>query len=217
VRKLLREKWRSVPAHIRKGLVRLYIVASSLWVLWSGSQILVFLNTYPYRPGHFSSLFWTLLFVPIGGPILFVLAFWIFEGFRRPQMDFGNLRDKVAIDIMFRPDIAAYEFLATGNLFGKKAQRVRLDVKGLSDEQKMVLPTEFYTHGSDGVDPNELCKIFGYSRGQAMVEHLAQLFEKWGYLDRNQMLNKVVDEELDRRKRRAYAYLESKNTPARTP
>lgn len=175
--KLLREKWRSIPAHIRKGLVRLYIVSSSLWVLWFGSQILVVLNTYRYSLAPLK-LFWYLLFVPIGGPMLFVLGFWIFEGFRKPQIDFGNLRNKIAIDIMFRPDIAAYEFLATGNLFGKKVQRVRLDAKSLSDEQKMVLPTEFYTNGSDGVDPNELCKIFAYPTGQLMVEHLAELFEK---------------------------------------
>jgi hypothetical protein len=209
MRKLLREKWRSVPAHIRKGLVRLYIVASSLWVVWFGSQILILLNDYPYHSARLPSLFLALLVLPIGGPMLFALAFWIFEGFRKPQIDVRNLRDKVAIDIMFRPDIAAYEFLATGNLFGKKVQRVRLDAKSLSEEQKMALPPEFYGYGPDTVDPNELCQAFAYPTGKLMVEHLAELFEKWGYIDRNQLLNKVIDEELDRRKRRAYAYLES--------
>jgi hypothetical protein len=38
-----------------------------------------------------------------------------------------------------------------------------------------------------------------------MIEHLALLFTKWGDVDRNQMLNKIIDEEVDRRKRKASA------------
>jgi hypothetical protein len=169
----LHKEWPRVPAHIRSGFVRLYIVASSLWVVWFGIQILVALNTYPYRQEHINSLILTLLFVPIGGPILFRLALWIFAGFRRPQKNFGNLRDKVEMDIMFRPDIAAYEFLATGYLFGKKCKKVRLDAKSLSNDQKMILPREFYTNESDGVDPGKLCEIFAYPTGQDLVQRTA--------------------------------------------
>lgn len=194
--KPIREKWRSVPAHIRKGLLRLYIAVSTLWVVWFGYQILVV----PVR--YISRLFWTLLFVPIGGPILFFIVLWIFEGFRKPQIEIGHLRDRIATDILFRPDVAAYEYLATGSYLGeKKLPRVRLDEKSLSAEQKAALPTEFY--GPNGVDPNELAKYFGYQSGEAMLDHLVQLFAKWGYVDRNQMLNKIIDEELDRRRRKA--------------
>jgi hypothetical protein len=59
--------------------------------------------------------------------------------------------------------------------------------------------------GPNGVDPNELAKIFAYPSGKLMVDSVAELFIKWGYLDRNQMLNKIIDEEVDRRKRKASA------------
>jgi hypothetical protein len=198
--KPLHSTWQSIPAHIRKGLLRLYIVASSLWMVWVAGRIVIVVNSHPYS--SVSLLFWTMLLVPLGSPILFFLAFWVFDGFRKPKMDFGNLRHRVAIKIMFRPDIAAYEYLATGSLFGNEHQRFRLDANSLSREQKIVLPTEFYTNGPDGVDPNELAKLFGYHSGEDMLDRLARLFEKWGYVDRNQMLNKVLDEELDRRKRK---------------
>jgi hypothetical protein len=36
-----------------------------------------------------------------------------------------------------------------------------------------------------------------------MIERLALFFSKWGCLDRNQMLNKIIDEEVARRRRKA--------------
>jgi hypothetical protein len=180
------EKWRTVPAHIRTGLIRLYIVVSALWVVWFGYQIIVVLNNHPYGQvwRYILRPLWTLLFVPIGGPILFFIGMWIVEGFRKPQIDIGDLRDRIAMDILFRPDVAAYEYLATGSLYGKKGPRVRLDEKSLSTEQKAALPHEFY--GPAGVNPNDLARIFAYSSGEAMIERLTQLFAKWGYVDRNQ-------------------------------
>ena len=203
--KPFREKWRSVPTHIRKGFLRLYIVVSTLWVVWFGYQIVVVLNSHPYGPvwRYISRPFWTLLSVPVGGPMLFIIVIWTFEGFREPQVNIGNLRDRIATDILFRPDIAAYEYLATGSLYGETRPRVRLDEKSLSAEQKAALPNDFY--GPNGVDPNELAKIFAYLSGEAMIDHLAELFRKWGYVDRNQMLKNAIDEEVDRRKRKASA------------
>ena len=104
---------------------------------------------------------------------------------------------------MFRPDVAAYEYLTTGDLLGKKVQKFRLNEEQLSDDQKVLLPSEFY--GPDGVDPDEFAKLFGYHSGDRMIERLGQFFIKWGYLDRDEMLNKIIDEELDRRKRKASA------------
>jgi hypothetical protein len=181
------------------------MVVSPLWVVWFGYQIVVVINSHRYSPvwRDISPLFWTLLFVPAGGPILFFIVIWIFEGFRKPQIEIGNLRDRVATDILFRPDVAAYEYLATGSFFGKKWPRFRLAVESLSAEQKASLPNEFC--GSNGVDPDEMAKLFGYTSGKAMIEHLALLFTKWGDVDRNQMLNKIIDEEVDRRKRKASA------------
>lgn len=181
--KPFREKWHSVPPHIRKGLLRLYIVVSPLWVVWFGYQIIVVGPVWRY----ISRLFWTLLFMPLGSPILFFIVVWIFEGFRKPQIDVGNLRDRIATDILLRPDVAAYEYLATGSLFGQKGPKVRLDEKRLSAEQKAVLPNEWVAYGQNGVDPNEVAKIFGYHSGEAMIDRLGQLFAKWedlGHLEK---------------------------------
>lgn len=194
-----------LPVHVITGLFRLYIFASSLWLAWFVYQIIVVINIHPYAPvwRSISGLFWTMLLVPVGGPILFFIAVWIYEGFRKPHIEIGNLRDRIATDILFRPDIAAYEYLATGSLFGKKSPRFRLNAESLSAEEKAVLPSEFY--GSNGVDPNEMAKLFGYTSGKEMIERLALLFTKWGYLERNELLNKAIDEELDRRIRKASA------------
>jgi len=203
--KPFRDKWQSLPTHIRKGLLRLYTAVSSLWLLWFGYQLVVVINNHSYGPiwRYISELFWTLWLVPIGGPILLFMVIWIVEGFRKPQFNIGNLRERVATDILFRPDIAAFEYLATGSLFGKKEQRFRLDENRLSTEHKAVLPNEFY--GANGVDPDEFAKLFGYQSGDALIDSLSRLFVKWGYLDRDQMLNKVVDEEVDRRRRKVSA------------
>jgi hypothetical protein len=122
-----KRKEKGLPAHIIKGLLRLYIGVSSLWIVWFGYQILGVVNSHPYAPVWrlISGLFWTLLFVPVAAPILFFIAVWIYEGFRKPHIEIGNLRDRIATDILFRPDIAAYEYLATGSLFGKKSPRFR--------------------------------------------------------------------------------------------
>ncbi len=194
-----------LPAHIRKGLLRLYIGVSSLWVAWFCYQIFVIVNSHHYAPVWrlISGQFWAMLLVPVGSPILFFIALWIYEGFRKPHIEIGNLRDRIATDILFRPDIAAYEYLATGSLFGKKSRRFRLNSENLSADEKAVLPSEFYE--SNGIDPNEMAKLFGYASGKEMTEHLILLFTKWGYLERSQLLNKVIDEELDRRMRKASA------------
>jgi hypothetical protein len=94
VLKRLHKKWRSIPAHIRKGLLRLYIVVTLLWIGWYGSQIVAVLNSHSYGPvwRYVSRLFWMLLLVPIGGPILLFILIWVSEGFRKPQVDVGNLR-----------------------------------------------------------------------------------------------------------------------------
>jgi hypothetical protein len=66
------------------------------------------------------------------------------KGFRTNRIDIGNLRDRIATDILLRPDVAAYEYLATGSFFGKPAPRVRLDEKTLTTQQKAVLPSDFF-------------------------------------------------------------------------
>jgi hypothetical protein len=175
-----RKNWLNLPAHIRKGLLRLYIAVSALWIVYFGYLIVVVLDGHRYGLAttaevlnraivtivwhYVSGLFWALLFVPVGGPILFFIAIWIFEGFRKPQIEIGNLRDRIATDILFRPDVAAHEYLATGSLFGKKSPRFRLAVESLSDEQKASLPNEFY--GSNDAAPMKWRNYLAIRRGK---------------------------------------------------
>jgi hypothetical protein len=208
--KSLHEKWRGLPAHIRNGSLRLYLVICALCVVWFGYKILNVFERHSYYGPKWEDvvpLFWALLLVPVGGPILFFAAIWILEGFRKPQIKVGNLRDVVARDILCRPDIVAYEFLATGMFLGRKwGTKHQLNEKSLTADQKAMLPVEFY--GPKGVDPDAIAQYFAYPSGQAMVDHVANLFKKWGYLDRDQMLNKVIDEEVDRRWRKATAHFQ---------
>jgi hypothetical protein len=74
----------TVPPHVRRGLLRLYLAVATPWVAWFGYQILDSLNRHPYRPWRYvSGFFWALLIVPIGGPVLFLVAIWVLAGFRK--------------------------------------------------------------------------------------------------------------------------------------
>jgi len=73
-----------LPEHLRRGLLRLYVVVSVPWVAWFGYQLLDHLQR-PYysRARHAAEAFWWLLMVPIGGPILFLVIAWVVAGFRK--------------------------------------------------------------------------------------------------------------------------------------
>jgi hypothetical protein len=77
--------WSRLPEHLRRGLLRLYVVVSVPWVAWFGYQLLDHLQR-PYysRSRHAADAFWSLLVVPIGGPILLLVIVWVVAGFRRP-------------------------------------------------------------------------------------------------------------------------------------
>jgi hypothetical protein len=85
--KSLHEKWRGLPAHIRNGSLRLYLVICALCVVWFGYKILNVFERHSYYGPKWEDvvpLFWALLLVPVGGPILFFAAIWILEGFGLP-------------------------------------------------------------------------------------------------------------------------------------
>jgi hypothetical protein len=71
-------RWLKVPAHLRRGFLRLYIIVVVPWVMWFGSQLLI--NGPRWK--FFSQTFWTLLALPIGGPILLVAVAWVLAGFQ---------------------------------------------------------------------------------------------------------------------------------------
>jgi hypothetical protein len=70
--------WLKLPARLRRGSLRLYLVVAVPWVAWFGFQILINGPRWPYLTRAFC---WLLL-VPIGGPILALLIVWVVAGFK---------------------------------------------------------------------------------------------------------------------------------------
>ncbi len=76
--------WLRLPEHLRRGLTRLYLVVAVPWVAWFGYQILDASQRSGYTARRaVSHAFWSLLVVPIGGPILFLMLAWVVAGFRK--------------------------------------------------------------------------------------------------------------------------------------
>jgi hypothetical protein len=76
---------RTLLSHVRRGLLRLYLAIAVPWVAWFGYQIFNAFQHHPYGSvwRYASDAFWSLLIVPIGGPILFFMIIWIVAGFRK--------------------------------------------------------------------------------------------------------------------------------------
>jgi hypothetical protein len=80
-----RAHWLRLPEHLRKGLTRLYLVVAVPWVAWYGYQI----SDAAQRSSSYASeramshAFWSLLIVPIGGPVLLLVIMWVLAGFRK--------------------------------------------------------------------------------------------------------------------------------------
>jgi hypothetical protein len=70
----------TVPPHVRRGLLRLYIAVSIPWVLWFGP---VAFTAYSYS--RRDTAIFALLLVP-GVPLLYLIAVWVLAGFQgRPS------------------------------------------------------------------------------------------------------------------------------------
>jgi hypothetical protein len=73
---------RTVPPHVRQGLLRLYLVVAVPWAAWYGYQLLDAINR--HRPQRYvSEAFRSLLIVPIGAPVIFVIVVWVVAGFQK--------------------------------------------------------------------------------------------------------------------------------------
>jgi hypothetical protein len=75
--------WLKLPARLRRGSLRLYLVVAVPWVAWFGFQILINGPRWPYL----TRAFWWLLLVPIGGPILALLTVWVVAGFKKAAFE----------------------------------------------------------------------------------------------------------------------------------
>jgi len=71
------------PLHLRRGLLRIYIAVTVPWIAFFGYRFLDALQ-HPYLH-HASGAFWSLLMVPVGGPILLLVIMWVLTGFRKSE------------------------------------------------------------------------------------------------------------------------------------
>lgn len=88
--------------HLRRGLLRIYIAVSVPWIAF-GYRFLDALQ-HPYQrraPGAF----WSLLLVPVGGPILLLVIMWVLAGFRRSEQTASEAKTSARID--GRPSVDA--------------------------------------------------------------------------------------------------------------
>ncbi|SRR6266404_4354667 len=72
-----------LPLHLRRGLLRIYIAVTVPWIAFFGYRFLDALQ-HPYQH-HASGAFWSLLMVPVGGPISLLVIMWVLAGFRKSE------------------------------------------------------------------------------------------------------------------------------------
>jgi hypothetical protein len=90
--------WLRLSEHVRRGLARLYLVVSVPWTAWFGYRLLDALQRDRWHPWHASlNALWSLLIVPIGGPIVLAAMLWVIAGFRDGNPTFPiNEEERVA-------------------------------------------------------------------------------------------------------------------------
>jgi hypothetical protein len=71
-----------VPRHIRRGLIRLYLVVAIPWIAWFGYKAYL---DFPNAASERAIL--ALPVVPVGAPILYFVVLWIAAGFRKRAGD----------------------------------------------------------------------------------------------------------------------------------
>jgi hypothetical protein len=67
-----------VSDHVRRGLARLYAALSIPWVAWFG-----YMAYEAHSDAKRLQAIYTLFLVPLGGPLLCIVALWIVAGFRK--------------------------------------------------------------------------------------------------------------------------------------
>lgn len=118
-------------------------------------------------------------------------------------------RSEVADSINFRPDIAADNYFADGILYGEKVERVKLGTDYLTEEQRALLPRDYYNKA--GVAPDELAGLFGFPDGPTFVQHLSDLsaMRRASGMRPIEFKRRLIDIETDRQMAIKYGNLEA--------
>ena len=119
----------------------------------------------------------------------------------------AEIRPKVVEDIKSRPDIAADEFLRTGDFFGKKVDKApRLRADDLSPEQIASLPKSYVA--KSGMPIDEVANAFGFTTGDEMVRRLSMLNMERAGRNPDVYRRSLIDAEVQRRMEREHGFLE---------
>lgn len=78
--------WKRLPAHMRRGLFRLYLGVSVPWILFFLFRINDDENGYGHRYRVGSDIF-ALFLLPVGAVLVFYLINWILDGFKNHGLD----------------------------------------------------------------------------------------------------------------------------------
>jgi hypothetical protein len=82
-RRFVKPHWLNLPQHIRTGLLRLYGVVAVPWIAWFGYRLFDALQQDDQDLA--SDVFWFLVIVPIGAPIVLMAVLWVIAGFRKRE------------------------------------------------------------------------------------------------------------------------------------
>jgi hypothetical protein len=123
-----------------------------------------------------------------------------------------EIAKEVGAEIRQRPDVAADQFLGSGELFGKKLQqRYTLREEDLTPEQKAALPDHYYS--KNGLPVDQVAGMFGYGSGDEMVQRLGALESmkrtpEGGRMQPMDFMHQIIGAETDRRMEMRYGKLE---------
>lgn len=108
------------------------------------------------------------------------------------------VHDEVTTNLEARPDVAADRYLSTGELYGEKAARPKIDPATLDERQRASLPPEWLAE--DGMHPDDIAGLFGYPTGAAMVDAVGALTKARSEagMGAKAYLRRVADIETDR-------------------
>jgi len=122
--------------------------------------------------------------------------------------NFASTRKEVEADLSSRPDLAADRFLRTGELYGKKAKRVKIASADVPEELRRQLPNDYLS--PDGVRADDLAGLFGYQSGEQLLRRLAGLEgeRKLEGLTPAAHFSRMVDAETEREMRKRFGNLE---------
>lgn len=121
-----------------------------------------------------------------------------------------EMRKDVESEIGRRPDARARAFFQNGVFYGQETHYMpKVDPRFLTKEQRAQFPARWQEKG--GMNPDDLAQPFGFQTGSGMVDALIRFEAEKGKLTPKEFLDKMVDQETDRRMQQKYGDLAQRN------